>query len=127
MIRRARSVGIYVGDQERALRFFTDVCGMEVRLDQRMGEDPASPRWVEVAPPGAETVLVLFTPDGQEDRVGTFANVIFACDDIHETYAALSRAGVVFPTPPERASWGGWWATFEDPDGNEYGLTETGR
>jgi len=128
VIRRARSAGIYVSDQDRALRFFTEVLGMEVRADRPMGEDATSPRWIEVAPPGAETVLVLFTPDGQEDRIGTFANVIFACDDIHDTYAKLSRAGVVFPTPPERAAWGGWWATFEDPDGNEYGLTEdTGR
>lgn len=122
MITNVRSVGIYVTDQDRALAFYRDVLGMEVRTDQKMGPDPSSPRWIEVAPNGAQTILVLFTPDGQEERVGTFANVIFDCDDIQATYDELSGRGVKFPTTPELAPWGKWWATFEDPDGNEYGL-----
>ena len=64
----------------------------------------------------------LFTPQGQEDRVGTFTNVIFHCDDLHDTYEELSAKGVQFPTPPEQAPWGKWWAVFADPDGNQFGI-----
>ena len=44
--------------------------------------------------------------------------------DIHGTYARLQRKGVVFSRPPEREHWGGWVATFQDPDGNILQLLE---
>lgn len=41
-----------------------------------------------------------------------------AVDDIHHTHASLRARGVRFLRPPEREHWGGWVATFLDPDGN---------
>jgi predicted enzyme related to lactoylglutathione lyase len=38
--------------------------------------------------------------------------------DIQPVHARLAAAGVVFSRPPEREEWGGWVATFSDPDGN---------
>ena len=38
--------------------------------------------------------------------------------DIHGRYEELRRRGVEFMRPPEREHWGGWVATFRDPDGN---------
>ncbi len=38
--------------------------------------------------------------------------------DIHEEHRRLTDAGVEFLRPPEQESWGGWVATFQDPDGN---------
>lgn len=38
--------------------------------------------------------------------------------DIHAVYEELSRRGVSFLRLPEREHWGGWVATFQDPDGN---------
>lgn len=73
------------------------------------------------APADRSVILVLFTPEGQQDRVGTFSNLIFACDDIHQTYQQLTAEGVEFPEPPREEFWG-WWAVFADPDGNTYGL-----
>ena len=46
-------------------------------------------------------------------------------DDIHAEHNRLSDAGVVFIRPPERESWGGWVATFQDPDGNLLQLLQT--
>ncbi|MGH7383487.1 MAG: VOC family protein [Candidatus Methylomirabilales bacterium] len=106
MITNVRSVGIYVADQQRALDFSTNTLGFELLADSPMGE-------------GA--ILVLFTPDGQEDRIGTFSNVIFACDDVRGTYEELHARGVEFPDEPREEFWG-WWAMFRDPDGNTYGL-----
>jgi predicted enzyme related to lactoylglutathione lyase len=38
--------------------------------------------------------------------------------DIHATYRDLNDQGVAFVRPPEREHWGGWVASFRDPDGN---------
>jgi predicted enzyme related to lactoylglutathione lyase len=38
--------------------------------------------------------------------------------DIQAAHARLCAAGVVFSRAPEREEWGGWVATFADPDGN---------
>ncbi len=38
--------------------------------------------------------------------------------DIHAEAKRLSLAGVEFIRQPERETWGGWVATFKDPDGN---------
>jgi predicted enzyme related to lactoylglutathione lyase len=38
--------------------------------------------------------------------------------DIEAAHTRLAAAGVVFARAPEREEWGGWVATFADPDGN---------
>jgi predicted enzyme related to lactoylglutathione lyase len=120
MITKARTVGVYVSDQDRALDFYVDKLGFEKRTDEPMGPEA---RWIEVAPAGAETVLVLFTPPGQEDRIGTFSNVVFECDDIEATYRELRGRGVEFTEEPSEQPWG-MWAQFKDVDGNEFGLIQ---
>ena len=44
--------------------------------------------------------------------------------DIHAVHDRLVRAGVVFTRAPEREDWGGWVATFPDPDGNTLQLLQ---
>lgn len=100
--------------------------GFTLLQDSPMGPGEDAPRWIEVAPPDGNVILVLFTPEGQQDRVGTFSNVLFVCDDILKTYQELSARGVEFPEPPRQEFWG-WWATFKDPDGNTYGLGQRGQ
>ena len=39
-------------------------------------------------------------------------------EDIHAEHRRLASKGVEFLRPPEQESWGGWVATFKDPDGN---------
>jgi predicted enzyme related to lactoylglutathione lyase len=39
-------------------------------------------------------------------------------NDIHQEYRRLQEAGVEFIRPPEQEHWGGWIATFKDPDSN---------
>ena len=81
-------------------------------------------RWIEVAPAGAETVLVPFTPPGLEDRLGTFSGVVFECDDIRTTYEELRDRGVEFTEEPTLQSWGGIQAQFKDQDGNGFVLVQ---
>ena len=119
-ITKASTAGIYVSDQDRALDFYVNKLGFEKLLDEPMGDDA---RWIEVAPAGAQTHLVLYTPPGQEDRIGTFSNVVFACEDMESTHAELSSRGVEFSEEPAMQPWGKW-AQFTDADGNEFGLIE---
>ena len=94
MLTAVRSVGVYAGDQERSKRFFTETLGFELIQDTPMGEGPGVPRWIEVAPPDRNLILVLFTPEGDQDRIGTFSNVLFECDDIQTTHKQLAARGV---------------------------------
>ena len=50
------TVGIPVVDQDRALRFYVETLGFDVRRDIPIGDGA---RWVEVAPPGADVSLAL--------------------------------------------------------------------
>ena len=120
MIKKLAKVGIYTGDQQRSLDFFTRSLGFEVRSDEPMG--PGA-RWIEVAPPDGQSSLVLWTPPGMEGRIGTFSGMVFSCDDIQATFAALRERGVQFTQEPTDQP-GGVMATFTDPDGNAYVLRE---
>ncbi|MBI2935478.1 MAG: VOC family protein [Chloroflexi bacterium] len=48
-------------------------------------------------------------------------------EDIHAAAQRLTAQGVEFLRPPEQEAWGGWVATFRDPDGNLLQLLELPR
>ncbi len=116
---RVNFVNIPVSDQDRALAFYTEKLGFEVVTDQAYGPNQ---RWIQLVPPGAETGIVLFTPPGQEDRIGGFQNMAFICDDVVGTCQRLAERGVEFVQPAARSDWGGMQAIFKDPDGNIFVL-----
>jgi predicted enzyme related to lactoylglutathione lyase len=120
MIKQLKFAGIPTSDQDRALRFWTEKVGFRVATDQPMGNQ----RWIELAIPGAETRIVLFTPDGHESRIGSFFNGSFACDDVEYTYKQMSEKGVEFESPPAKQPWG-IFAKFKDPDGNLFVLSSS--
>ena len=119
MIKQLKFAGIAVKDQDKALAFWTQKAGFRVATDQPMGPGR---RWIELAIPGAETRIVLFTPDGHEDRVGTFFNGSFACDDVEHTYRQMSAKGVHFDQPPKKEPWG-TSAIFRDEEGGTFVLS----
>lgn len=119
MIKQLKFAGIAVRDQDAALAFWTQKVGFRVATDQPMGPGQ---RWIELSIPGAETRIVLFTPEGHEDRFGTFFNGSFACDDVDYTYKQLSERGVEFAKPPTREPWG-TSAVFKDVEGNSFVLS----
>ena len=116
MITHLKFVGIPTRDQARALEFYTRQLGFEVSTDQPFNDKQ---RWIELRIANSQTRVVLFTPDGHEDRIGTFFNGSFACDDVQATYRQLSARGVEFVKPPEKQPWGEF-AIFKDPDGNQF-------
>jgi predicted enzyme related to lactoylglutathione lyase len=119
VITQIKFVGIPTRDQDRALKFYTQQLGFEISTDQVFDEQQ---RWIELRIGNSSTRLVLFTPKGHEDRIGTFFNGSFACDDVQATYRQLRARGVVFVSEPQKQPWGEF-AMFEDPDGNQFVLS----
>ncbi len=122
MIKQLKFVGIPTRDQGRALSFWTEKIGFKVLTDRSFGDQ----RWIELSIPGAQTGISLYTPEGHEDRVGSFFNGSFECDDVSYSYRSLSERGVQFEGPPERQPWGSF-AKFLDPDGNSFVLSSRKR
>ena len=119
MIKQIKFVSIPVRDQNRALDFYTDKLGFTIITDQPFDEKQ---RWIELRIPKAETRVVLFTPEGDENRIGSFMNMSYTCDDIHKTYDELKKRGVEFEGPPEKQPWG-TYAMFKDSEGNRFVLS----
>ena len=114
-----RTIGINVGDQGKALAFFTDTLGFEKRLDA-----PISPtmRWVEVAPPGARTSIALNAVEDAAD-VGTDTGIRFTVPDAAAEHASMEADGVAVC---ELLQWPGVppMFAFDDPDGNRFYVVE---
>ncbi|MEP7344558.1 MAG: VOC family protein [Gemmatimonadaceae bacterium] len=119
MIKGIKFASIPVSNQDRSVAFFTEKLGFAVATDQQFDE---TQRWIELRIPGAETRLVLFTPHGFEDRIGTFQPVAFWTKDVEKTYEELAARGVEFTGPVQSADWGAS-AIFKDPDGNSFVLS----
>lgn len=117
MIKHLKFASIPTRDQESALAFWTGKMGFHVLTDQPMGNQ----RWIELGLPGAQTGIVLFTPEGHEDRIGSFFNGSFQCDNVQHTHRQLSERGVDVDAP-EKQPWG-TFMRFRDPDGNTFILS----
>jgi len=121
MITHVKFVGIPTRDQARALQFYTEKLGFEVASDQPFDDKQ---RWIELRIASSPTRVVLFTPEGHEDRIGTFFNGALACDDVEATYRQLRERGVEFASEPQKQPWG-TFALLKDPDGNQLVLSSS--
>lgn len=119
MIRGMKFISVPVRNQDASLKFFTEKLGFKVATDQPFNE---TQRWIELKIPGADTGLALFTPPGQEDRIGGFQPISFWCDDVFATAATMKSRGVEFAKEPKAEQWG-TSAVFKDVDGNTYVLS----
>src|SRR5579871_3738548 len=94
MITALGSVCIYVTDQDKAKAFYTEKLGFEVHTDAPMGES----RWIAVAPPGAQTEVILYKLDSNWEHyrevLGKSQSLTFFVDDIAATAADLKAKGV---------------------------------
>ncbi len=117
---RIKHVTVPVKNQDVALEFYTKKLGFELVCDMPW---QGGQRWIELKIPGGETQLVLFTPAGSEDRIGTFNPIVFETENLDKTYESLCKKGVEFTCPPTKESWGSY-TLFKDPDGNTFCLSQ---
>jgi lactoylglutathione lyase len=114
-----RTVSVPVGDQDTALRFYTDALGFTLLRDN---PTPNGGRWIELAPGGGDTIVTLEPAAGDVTRGAI--GIRFTTDDAEGARAALVAAGV---ETDEILRWPGVPAmfAFRDPDGNAFSITET--
>ena len=119
---------IYVDDQEKALRFYTDVLGFVKKADFSRGQF----RWLTVASPeepnGAELQLALNdnpvarTYQQAISQQGQPAAMFFT-DDVQADYERIKARGAEFTMPPTPAT-GSTIAIVNDTCGNLIQLTQ---
>lgn len=119
MITAIKHVSIPVKDQDKSVQFYRDKLGFTLMCDVPFGPGQ---RWIEMKIPQGETQIVLFTPEGHENRIGTFTPIVFTCPNLQETYTELLSRGVEFVHPPKQESWGAF-TLFKDVDGNLFCLS----
>jgi predicted enzyme related to lactoylglutathione lyase len=96
---------VYVDDQEKALRFYTEVLGFVKKADFSNGPY----RWLTVAsaedPDGTQLQLALNDNPAaktyqQAMREQKQPAAMFATADVQADYARMTARGAEFPTPP---------------------------
>ncbi len=107
---------LWTGAFEPMMHFYRDVLGLAPR-SERPGF--VNFEWGELRLTVAEHGEV---SGRSSEPVRTMVNLRVA--DIVAAHRRLSAAGVPFSRAPEREQWGGWVATFTDPDGNALQLLE---
>jgi lactoylglutathione lyase len=78
-------------------------------------------RWIEIAPPGAASCLVLYPRVLLPDWADRKPSIVFDCDDVSATVAAMKSRGVTFSQELKVMQWGPF-AAFLDTEGCEHGL-----
>ena len=95
----------FVGDMNRAVNFYRDVLGFQLRFE--------SPGWSEFAT--GETTLALH-PASDKSAAGT-VELGFTVPDVQEFHKDASAKGVRFTLPPTLQDFGGVLARFADSEG----------
>ena len=113
---------IFVDDQDKALRFYTEILGFEKKEEVPVGEY----RWLTVGAPGEEDGTQLVLEPDAHPAVKPFKDALiddgipftsFAVEDVEDEYERLRSLGVRFTQPPTNLG-PATTAVFEDTCGN---------
>ena len=119
---------VYVDDQDKALRFYTEVLGFTKKRDVSQGPY----RWLTVAsaeePGGAELQLERNDdPAAKAFQQAKFQQrqpaAMFNTDDVQHDFERMKAAGAEFTMPPTKVT-GSTIATMNDTCGNLIQLTQ---
>ena len=122
---------VYVDDQDKALRFYTEVLGFTKKADFSNGPF----RWLTVTSPedadGTELQLALNNnPAAQSYQQAIFQQgqpaAMFFTDDVKAEYERIKARGVEFTMPPTEVT-GSTIAMLNDTCGNLIQITQLAR
>jgi predicted enzyme related to lactoylglutathione lyase len=128
---RIKLTSVYVDDQEKALRFYTEALGFIKKADFSNGPF----RWLTVASPedpdGTELQLALNdNPAAKTYQEARFAQsqpaVMFFTDDVKGDYERTKSRGAEFTMPPTEVT-GSTIAMLRDTCGNLVQITQLAR
>jgi catechol 2,3-dioxygenase-like lactoylglutathione lyase family enzyme len=125
-------VGLYVHDQDEALKFYVEKCGFKVHTDARNG----GYRWLTVQHPDQpsfqlglclpqEPMVDAATAKALREAVakGAMPPLVMVVEDVREAYATMKDRGVEFTQEPVER-FGSVDAGFRDPSGNGWKLVQ---
>ena len=125
---KIKLTSVYVDDQEKALRFYTDVLGFVKKADFTQGPF----RWLTVAskeePDGTQLQLALNNnPAAKTYQQAIFQQgqpaAMFYTDDVQGDYERIKASGAEFTMPPTKVT-GSTIAMVKDSCGNLIQLTQ---
>ena len=128
---KIKLTSVYVDDQEKALRFYTEVLGFVKKADFSQGPF----RWLTVASAdeleGTELQLALNdNPAAKAYQQAMFEQgqpaAMFYTDDVKADYERIQARGAKFTMPPTQVT-GSTIAQLDDTCGNLIQLTELAR
>ena len=128
---KIKLTSVYVDDQSKALRFYTEVLGFAKKADFSQGPF----RWLTVAsaedPNGAELQLALNdNPAARAYQQALFKQgqpaAMFFTDDVKADYERIKARGAEFTMPPTAVT-GSTIAMLKDSCGNLIQLTQLAR
>ena len=125
MPRRLALVSLLVPDYDEAIDFFTGI-GFDLLEDTDLGQGK---RWVRVAPPDAETAILLAQAGGEDQRqnIGNQGGgrvwLFLETLDFEHDFNRMRDAGAVFEEHPRDEAYGRV-AVWRDPWGNRWDLIE---
>ena len=119
---KIKLTSVLVEDQDRAVKFYTEVLGFVKNKDISLGKF----RWLTVVSPDGPTDIELLLEPNENPAARTFQGALreqgipltaFAVVDIQQEYGRLKQLGVVFRSEPTRMG-PTTVAVFEDTCGN---------
>jgi predicted enzyme related to lactoylglutathione lyase len=122
---------IYVNDQDKALRFYTDVLGFVKKTDVSQGPY----RWITVAPSEDPDTIELQLALNDDPAAKAYQQalfergeraIMFYVDDVQAEHDRLTAAGAEFTMPPTKVT-GSTIAVLNDTVGNLVQLTKLDR
>jgi predicted enzyme related to lactoylglutathione lyase len=125
---------IPVDDHDKALHFYRDVLGLEVRNDVSF----EGMRWVTVGPAAQPEVEIVLEPPGANPNAspadrqvitelmakGLMGRIVFATDDCDATFARIQASGAEVVQEPIDQPYGVRDCGFRDPAGNLLRFTQ---
>jgi predicted enzyme related to lactoylglutathione lyase len=129
---KIKLASVYVDDQEKALRFYTDMLGFTKKTDISNGPY----RWLTVASPdepdGTELQLALNdNPAAKAYQQALFQQgqraAVFYTDDVKGDYERIKARGAEFTMPPTAVGGGSVAAQLKDTCGNLVQITQLAR
>lgn len=120
---KIKLTSVFVDDQDKALKFYTEVLGFVKKTDIPVGKF----KWLTVvSPEGPDDIELLLEPN-DHPAAAAYQKAIFEegipCTtffvvDVQKEYERMKELGVVFRTKPTKTESGPAYAVFEDTCGN---------
>lgn len=110
-------------DVDKAVDFYRDTLGFEVRMDEKFADGQM--RWVELVPPGSSTALAIAPPPPDSKREPIRTGIIISTSDVEADHKALKDEGVdvdeeIMRSPPPIPP----MFQVRDPNGNSVWIVE---